>query len=156
MLLYYSEVLFKLSAQFCSTILLPQLSHRQCENRSRNFSIGKKIKQFIRAVFSRSNMLFWLGNSVVALLFLVLMDLGLRRRAWMFALMNFIGMALDAAIVLIDIFGHLNVTILLFAMPALAFVIATEVTRYFANRARIQRRRPASKRRRQSARCRIF
>jgi tetratricopeptide (TPR) repeat protein len=73
-------------------------------------------------------MLFWLGNSIVALLFLVLMVLGLRRRAWMFALMNFIGMALDAAIVLLDILGQLNVTVLFFATPALAFVIATEVT----------------------------
>jgi lipoprotein NlpI len=76
-------------------------------------------------------MAFWLGNSFVALLFLVLTIIGIRQRAWMFAVINFIGMALDALMVFLDLFGRLNADTLFWAMPGLAFVLATAITLVF-------------------------
>jgi tetratricopeptide (TPR) repeat protein len=76
-------------------------------------------------------MFFWIGNSVVALLFLVLALAGIRQRAWIFALMNLIGMALDVLIVFLDLSGKLNADILFWAMPSLAFVLATAITLVF-------------------------
>lgn len=76
-------------------------------------------------------MFFWIGNSVVALLFLALAIIGIRQRASMFAIINFIGMALDALIVLLDVMGHLNTIILFWAMPGLAFVLATAMALVF-------------------------
>lgn len=45
--------------------------------------------------------------------------------------MNFIGMGLNAAMVVLDLWGHLNMTALLAAMPALAFVLAADVAIIF-------------------------
>jgi tetratricopeptide (TPR) repeat protein len=76
-------------------------------------------------------MFFWVANSFVALLFLVLAVVGIRQRAWTFAVINFIGMALDALIVFLDVFGHLDVATLFWAMPTLAFVLAAAITLVF-------------------------
>ncbi|MGH7596366.1 MAG: tetratricopeptide repeat protein [bacterium] len=76
-------------------------------------------------------MVFRIGNSFVALLFLVLTIIGIRQRAWMFAVMNFIGMALDALIVFLDLSGRLSVNTLFWAMPSLAFVLATAIILVF-------------------------
>ncbi len=76
-------------------------------------------------------MFFWIGNSFVALLFFVLTIIGIRQRAWMFAVMNVIGMALDALMVFLDFSGRLNAHTLFWAMPSLAFVLATAITLVF-------------------------
>lgn len=76
-------------------------------------------------------MFFGIGNSIVALLFFMLTIIGIRQRAWMFAVMNFIGMALDALMVLLDVSGRLNANTLFWAMPSLAFVLATAITLVF-------------------------
>jgi tetratricopeptide (TPR) repeat protein len=76
-------------------------------------------------------MFFWYADSVVALLFLLLMVAGIRQRSWIFASVNFIGMALNVLVVFLDRSGHLNVTTLFVAMPALAIVLAADVTLIF-------------------------
>jgi tetratricopeptide (TPR) repeat protein len=76
-------------------------------------------------------MFFLIGNSFVALLFLLLTIAGIRQRAWMFAVMNVIGMALDALLVFLDLSGRLNAGTLFWAMPSLAFVLATAITLVF-------------------------
>jgi tetratricopeptide (TPR) repeat protein len=83
-------------------------------------------------------MFFWVGNSFVALLFFGLALVGIRQRAWMFAVMNLIGMALDALIVALDVFGRLNVIMLFWAMPSLAFVLATAITLVFREQRTVQ------------------
>ncbi len=76
-------------------------------------------------------MFFWIGNSFVALLFLVLAIAGIRQRAWIFAVMNLIGMVLDVLIVFLDLCGRLNADTLFWAMPSLAFILATAITLVF-------------------------
>lgn len=76
-------------------------------------------------------MFFWIGNSFVALLFLVLTIIGIRERAWMFAVMNFIGMTIDALMVCLDLSDRLNANTLFWAMPSLAFVLATAIILVF-------------------------
>lgn len=76
-------------------------------------------------------MFFWIGNSFVALLFFVLAIAGIRERAWMFAVINFIGMTLDALMVFLDLSGRLNANTLFWAVPSLAFVLATAITLVF-------------------------
>ncbi len=76
-------------------------------------------------------MFFTVATSLVAALFLALLVVGVRQQWWIFAAMNFIGMGLNAAMVLLDLWGHLNMTALLAAMPALAFVLAADVAIIF-------------------------
>jgi tetratricopeptide (TPR) repeat protein len=76
-------------------------------------------------------MFFTVATSLVAALFLVLLAVGVWQRWWTFAVMNFIGMGLNAAMLLLDLWGHLNMTALLTATPALAFVLAADVAIIF-------------------------
>jgi len=76
-------------------------------------------------------MFFQVATSFVAALFLGLAVVGLRHRSWMFVAMNLAGMALNALVLLLDVWDHLNTTILLAAMPALAFVLGVDVAIIF-------------------------
>jgi len=76
-------------------------------------------------------MFFTVATSLVAALFLALLVVGVRQQWWTFAAMNFLGMGLNAAMLLLDLWGHLNMTTLLAATPALAFVLAADVAIIF-------------------------
>jgi tetratricopeptide (TPR) repeat protein len=82
-------------------------------------------------VFIDFKMFFTVATSLVAALFLVLLAVGVRQRWWTFAAMNFIGTGLNAAMVILDLWGQLNMTTLLAAMPALAFVLAADIAIIF-------------------------
>jgi tetratricopeptide (TPR) repeat protein len=72
-------------------------------------------------------MYFIVVTSLVAALFGGLLALGLRQRAWKFAAMNFIGMALNAGVVILDLRGRLDMTILMAAPLALAAIFAANI-----------------------------
>lgn len=72
-------------------------------------------------------MFFKVATIFVAALFGGLLVFGIRRRSWLFITINFIGMALNAAVLLLDVWSRLDMTILLAATPALAFVLAADI-----------------------------
>jgi len=76
-------------------------------------------------------MFFKIATSFVAALFLGLLVAGIRQRFWAFVAMNFIGITLNVAVVLLDISGRLNMLMLLAATPALAFILAADVAMIF-------------------------
>jgi tetratricopeptide (TPR) repeat protein len=73
-------------------------------------------------------MFFKVATGFVAVLFFGLIVAGVRQRSAIFVAMNFLGMALNAAVVVLDIWGRLNLTMLLAATPALAFILGVDVT----------------------------
>lgn len=76
-------------------------------------------------------MFFKVATSLVATLFLGLLVVGLRQRSWLFVIVNFIGMALNVGVLLMDAWGQLNMTILVWATPALAIVLAADIAILF-------------------------
>lgn len=87
-------------------------------------------------------MFFKVATSLVATLFLGLLVVGLRQRSWLFVIMNFLGTALNVAVLLMDVWGQLNMTILLCATPALAIVLAADIVILFREPA--AEKKPAS------------
>jgi len=72
-------------------------------------------------------MYFIVVTSFVAVLFGGLLALGLRRRAWKFAAMNFIGMALNTGVVILEVRSRLDMTILMAALLALIAIFAADI-----------------------------
>jgi len=76
-------------------------------------------------------MYFTVATSFVAVLFGGMLALGLSRRAWKFAALNFTGMALNTGVVILEIRGDLDMTILLAALLALAGVFGADIILLF-------------------------
>ena len=76
-------------------------------------------------------MFFKVANTFVATLFLGLLILGLRHRSWSFVVMNFAGMVLNIGIVWLDAHDRLTMAMLFCAVPALALVVAADITIVF-------------------------
>ncbi|MDZ7289764.1 MAG: tetratricopeptide repeat protein [candidate division KSB1 bacterium] len=89
-------------------------------------------------------MLFLIGNSVVALLFFILMVVGVWQRYWAFALLNLIGMVLNIVVVFWDLLGRFDMTALLVTMPILVLVLAIEAAMIFQSPVRSKVSSPAS------------
>jgi len=72
-------------------------------------------------------MYFTVVTGFVAVLFGGLLAVGLRRRAWKFAALNFTGMALNVAVVVLEVRGHLEMVMLMAALLALIGIFAAEI-----------------------------
>jgi tetratricopeptide (TPR) repeat protein len=72
-------------------------------------------------------MYFIVVTGFVAVLFGGLLALGLRRRAWKFAALNFTGMALNIAVVVLEVHGDLEVVRLMAALLALVGIFTAEI-----------------------------